>query len=284
MLRNTLTAGIQPAPVAETEVCPGCGSELLGTYCHRCGEKMFHEQDLSFKHFVLHGLHELTHLDSRIFATLRYLFTRPGYLTQEYVAGRRMHYVRPLSLFLIACAVFLLAGSGQTIQSFDVRELTQSDKSGKMNSAWELLATHKHVPKELVIEQVQGAMHKMATSAQLANALAMAAILALFYQRRYFTGHLVFACHFLAFNFFALVLLSPLASAAHRLHVRPRWLFLAETALFVAYLFFAMRRIYPQGVAITTLKAIVTYGMTQLLILLTLTVTLTAAVIYATLS
>jgi hypothetical protein len=266
----------------ESALCPSCGTELLGTYCHRCGEKTFREHDLSLKHFFLHGLHEFTHLDSKIFATLRYLFTRPGFLTQEYVAGRRSHYMKPLSLFLVACTLLLLADL--PIYRYDVGRLTQTDRSRKMDAAWEKLAALEHQPKELIVERVQATMHKMATGAQLANVLAMAVILALFYRRRYFTEHLVFAGHFLAFNFLALVLLSPLVSAIGKLHIKHLPVLLAEAGVFVAYLFFALRRVYPQGVAITMVKAIVTYGITQLLIVVTLIITVLVAVAFAAMS
>ena len=284
-----MTATAQPLPVVETSRCPSCGTELVGTYCHRCGEKMFHEKDLSLKHFFEHGLHELTHLDSKIFVTLRYLFTRPGFLTQEYVAGRRLHYVKPLSLFLVACAVFLLADAVRPIDPYNLQRLTHDDPAGSLNAAWEKIGAVKHQPKEVVAEHIAGMVHKMATSTQLANVLAMAGVLALFYRRRYFTEHLVFACHFLVFNFIALVVLSPVDSAALHLTIKPFllrfvWRLFATNAVPVAYLFFALRRVYAQGVAITALKAIATYSILQFLIFVTMVTTLTVAVVYATLS
>jgi hypothetical protein len=284
-----LAAGAQLVPVVETARCPSCGTELVGTYCHRCGEKMFREKDLSLKHFFEHSLHELTHLDSKIFVTLRYLFTRPGFLTQEYVAGRRLHYVKPFSLFLVACAVFLLADSLRPIDPYNLQRLNRDDRSGSMNAAWEKMAAIKHQPKEVVAEQMAGLVHKMGTSTQLANVLAMAAVLSLFYRRRYFTEHLVFACHFLAFNFIALVVLSPLESAALHVSIKPFllrffWRLFATNVVPVVYLFFALRRVYTQGAAITVLKAIVTYSTLQFLIFVTMAMTLAIAAAYATLS
>jgi hypothetical protein len=99
-----MAANVQPAPAASqlVEACPSCGIELQGKFCHKCGEKEFHRHDLSVKHFLLHALGEFTHLNSKIFATLRYLFTRPGYLTLEYTSGRKAKYMKPLGLFLLA--------------------------------------------------------------------------------------------------------------------------------------------------------------------------------------
>ncbi len=61
--------------------CPECGTHLIGQYCHQCGEKPPGPHDLQLKHFFQHGFHELTHLDSTIFRTLRALIFSPGTLT-----------------------------------------------------------------------------------------------------------------------------------------------------------------------------------------------------------
>src|SRR4029453_9696672 len=41
--------------------------------------------------------------------TLRLLFTRPGQLTAEMLAGRRARYIPPVRLYLVASVVFFLA-------------------------------------------------------------------------------------------------------------------------------------------------------------------------------
>src|SRR6516225_11479891 len=99
-----MAATIQPqsAHHETAEVCPNCQTKLLGEFCHNCGERQFHQDELGIRHFASHALHETTHLDTKVFATMRYLFTRPGYLTVEYVEGRRSRYMKPLSLFLVA--------------------------------------------------------------------------------------------------------------------------------------------------------------------------------------
>jgi len=52
-------------------------------------------------------------IDSRIFHTLIPLYWRPGYLTNEYLAGRRVRYVTPFRLyFFLSIAAFLLMQVG----------------------------------------------------------------------------------------------------------------------------------------------------------------------------
>jgi hypothetical protein len=270
----------QPTLAAETvgpAVCPNCGTELLGDFCHRCGEQRHHAEELTLKHFFLHAMHDLTHLDTKVFATLRYLFTRPGFLTQEFIAGRRSRYMRPFSLFLVACAVFFLADSIKPVSGYDVHQLAAVDKRGEINAAWEKLARAKHVSKEVIEERVQDTLHRASTAAQIFNALAMAVVLAMLFRKRYFVEHLVFSLHYLSFTFFGALLLSPLQPP----RLSSLNSFIAVTLVFVTYLFISMRRVYKQGRVATFFKAIAASIVTQLVIWTTFITVLVVAVIRA---
>jgi hypothetical protein len=276
-----MTTGTQPAAVVEIARCPSCGTELQGKFCHDCGEKHRHEKELALKHFALHGLHELTHLDSKVFATIRYLYSRPGYLTQEYVAGRRSLYMKPLSLFLVVCALYFLVDSYFPRSAYDVYWLTSQDKTGKVDKAWTKLAAAKHLPKEIVIERVQARVHKLSTTMQFANVLVAAVVLALLYHKRYFVEHLVFAFHLLSFTFLTSSLLHPLT---FRLDIYSWASYLTSGAtlmVYLAYLFLALRRVYQQSAGLTILKSLVTLAATWLALVVTQIVALVVGIISA---
>src|SRR5690242_8397814 len=95
--------------VIDQSECLNCGTELHGDFCAACGQKATHANPTF--HDLLHEFtHELLHIDGRLWTSLRLLFTRPGFLTREYVAGRRAPYVPPLRLYLIcSVAYFALA-------------------------------------------------------------------------------------------------------------------------------------------------------------------------------
>jgi hypothetical protein len=95
--------------IAAGTACTNCGAGGAGVYCAQCGEKQPHHHDLTLRHFGHDVLHELVHLDSKLFTTLRDLIMKPGHLTAEYFAGRKKRSIAPLRLFLTLFAIQFLA-------------------------------------------------------------------------------------------------------------------------------------------------------------------------------
>lgn len=91
--------------------CLNCGTMLLGSHCHACGQAAHVHRTLgAFFHDLLHGVF---HFEGKIWRTLPMLAWRPGRLTREYIDGRRASYVSPIALFLFS--VFLMfAAAGLT--------------------------------------------------------------------------------------------------------------------------------------------------------------------------
>ncbi|WP_324699311.1 DUF3667 domain-containing protein [Novosphingobium sp. RL4] len=84
--------------------CLNCGTALIGSHCHACGQAAHVHRSLgAFFHDLLHGVF---HFEGRIWRTLPMLLRRPGRLTREYIDGRRASYVSPIALFLFS--VFLM--------------------------------------------------------------------------------------------------------------------------------------------------------------------------------
>lgn len=88
-------------------ICLNCGAEVPEKYCSRCGQPNTEPKE-SFWHLVGHFFADITHYDSQLFLTLRYLITRPGFLTKEYMAGHRARYLNPVRLYVFISAVFFL--------------------------------------------------------------------------------------------------------------------------------------------------------------------------------
>jgi hypothetical protein len=91
----------------DEKVCENCHITLQGPFCAQCGQN----SESTLKYFwtvILHLLDDILSFDSRAIRTLFPLITRPGFLTTEYIAGKRVHYVPPLRLYLFISIVFFL--------------------------------------------------------------------------------------------------------------------------------------------------------------------------------
>ncbi|HVB84403.1 MAG TPA: DUF3667 domain-containing protein [Rhodanobacteraceae bacterium] len=89
--------------------CGNCGSLLKGPWCHRCGQEA-HDPMQRFRGALRDMFEHVLHFDGRLGRTLLPLYFRPGFLTRDYLAGRRVRYVAPLRLmfFLAVIAFFVL--------------------------------------------------------------------------------------------------------------------------------------------------------------------------------
>src|SRR4051794_27231601 len=90
--------------------CENCGAPLAGRYCSQCGQAAI-DYRRSFRHVILDVLDSFLSWDSKIFATIGLLMVRPWQLTNEFVAGRRIRYLHPLRLYLLASILFFFAVS-----------------------------------------------------------------------------------------------------------------------------------------------------------------------------
>ena len=106
---ETEPAPATPSAPAPRTVCLNCGAELHGDHCHACGQPV--KGMVRPLSSMLHDVADtIFNIDSRIFHTLVPLYFRPGFLTREYFAGRRVRYVTPFRLyfFLSVLAFFTI--------------------------------------------------------------------------------------------------------------------------------------------------------------------------------
>lgn len=105
----TPVAVAAPEPPAAVSVirCLDCGAALEGKFCSACGQRA-QLRSLSLPTLTHDVLHDLAHLDSRVWRTLRALLLRPGYLTNEFLAGRRTRFLPPFRLYLVLSVMFFV--------------------------------------------------------------------------------------------------------------------------------------------------------------------------------
>lgn len=113
--------------------CLNCGTTLVGSFCHRCGQKShIHRSFWGIGHDLLHAV---LHFDGKFWNTLPLLVWRPGDLARRYIHGERASFISPLALFLFA--VFLtyavIASVGSGAGNFDALEA--ADRQQMVNGA-----------------------------------------------------------------------------------------------------------------------------------------------------
>ena len=87
--------------------CLNCRIVVKGRFCHRCGQENIEPKE-SVWDLIAHFFKDITHFDGKFFSTVKYLFKKPGFLSKEYMVGRRASYVNPIRLYIFTSAFFFL--------------------------------------------------------------------------------------------------------------------------------------------------------------------------------
>jgi thiamine biosynthesis protein ThiS len=192
-------------PPAENQwQCPACGKFVSGRFCSACGEKRFSTNDLSIGHFFTHALGEFFHFDSKIFRSFRLLFTKPGFLTAEYLRGCRKPYLHPFQLFFVSNLIYFfvqpyIGWSGlRTTLDIQMHGMSYSNLASR-------LVAQRLAAKGITLTQFSQSFNHVvdvqARSLVVVMVLLYAMLLALLQWRKkqFFGQHLVFSLHFTAF-------------------------------------------------------------------------------------
>jgi hypothetical protein len=91
----------------ENKRCLNCGTILNGMYCSHCGQRDEHLHEPFWK-LAGHFVGDLFHFDSKFSHTLFPLLIKPGFLTNEFMAGKRARYMKPVALYFFISVLFFL--------------------------------------------------------------------------------------------------------------------------------------------------------------------------------
>lgn len=95
------------APERKEKDCLNCGATIYGRYCHKCGQENVVPKE-TFWSMFFHFFYDITHFDSKFFETVKDLIFRPGFLSKEYIKGRRNSYLHPVRMYVFTSAFFFL--------------------------------------------------------------------------------------------------------------------------------------------------------------------------------
>ena len=117
--------------------CLNCGTTLVGSHCHRCGQKAdVHRSFGAIGHDLVHAIF---HFEGKLWNTLPLLAWRPGDLTRRYIHGERARFISPLALFLFAVfltyAVLSMVGAGGGVGEEIARAAAEQTRSNAIRSS-----------------------------------------------------------------------------------------------------------------------------------------------------
>jgi hypothetical protein len=98
---------VSHTPLRKESNCLNCNATVLGRYCQVCGQENTEPKE-TFWHMFTHFFYDITHFDGSFFVTLKDLLFKPGFLSKEYMLGRRKKYLHPVRMYVFTSAVFFL--------------------------------------------------------------------------------------------------------------------------------------------------------------------------------
>ena len=173
--------------------CHNCGAVLHGPFCAACGQRD-QPVDPSVREVLGEVVREISDLDSRILRSVRRLFLSPGFLTMQYLQGRRTSWMSPVRLYLLSSVLFFATTSwtGQSPLQFNITRDGESD--GKTQQAVQELGFSGEREVDRVVNE---ALTTWISRAMFVLVPVFALLVSLVRRRarRNYLQHLIFAVH-----------------------------------------------------------------------------------------
>jgi hypothetical protein len=233
---HAVEAAAPDAHVAPAATCANCGATMHGRFCASCGQES-KPLDPPIRHFAREFAQELLDVDGRLLRSVRRLLFSPGFLTRDHVEGRRVRWLSPLKLYLLAS----VATFG--LQAFAGRGDVRISTTGDADAVNEAVRNMGYANLGELQHAIEGARLEWMPRVMFVLVPLFAGLVALVERRagRRYPAHLVFALHVHAAAFAAR------AVAAAASIPLPAWgdEFTQAASLYTAiYLFLAFRTAY----------------------------------------
>ena len=161
---------MQPPTSHQALHCANCGAPMQGEFCQACGQSI-HSVVRPVHHMIEDTLDMVFHVDGRIVHTLPPLFYRPGFLTTEYLSGRRQRYVAPFRLMFVLCllAFFVCHLAADHFISIDARTSIGTGDFARDATAEAVRAHYAQMRKDIDAARRKGASTPLSTERDHAN-------------------------------------------------------------------------------------------------------------------
>lgn len=231
--------------------CRHCGTALVGSYCHTCGQKAIEDDELTARAIGAEAWQHVTDLDFKTLRSLRALLI-PGKITADFIAGHRRPYLTPLKVYLLCGGLFFLVGD---YTGFRLETMVAADRTGLIGRTVDNAIKASGLSREHFEERFELRFQSVYTASLAISVAAVAWLNALLFrkQRQPAAVHVVFALHYVGFLYlmgiaigFIVVQLSlPSMITLPFLY-----------ALLGPYMYFALRRVYADTRTRTIIKTV----------------------------
>lgn len=85
--------------IREDKTCLNCQHVVEDRFCSHCGQENT-ETRKTFYELFFHFFEDLVHYENSFWKTIRSLIFKPGFLTKEYLSGKRNLYLPPIRLYI----------------------------------------------------------------------------------------------------------------------------------------------------------------------------------------
>ena len=206
-----------------------------------CGQRALSGDELTVRHAVRVVADDLFHLESKTLRSIGLLW-RPGWLTREYIEGRRAPYTSPIKLYLACAAIFFLLAPWA---GFTLGDIVAGDPAGDLASIVNSDMAARQMDRERYYERFDLRFQTAYTLSLAVSMLTGAGMLALLFrrQRRPFGAHVVFELHYISFLYVVTIVMGSLLTL---LPPHPLGGMIAVLVVLGPYLYLALRRVYGE--------------------------------------
>jgi hypothetical protein len=243
--------------------CLNCGGQVTGKFCSNCGQENIETHE-NFFHLVFHVIGDFFHFDSKFFRSFIPLFTRPGFLTEEYWSGRRQHYIHPLRLFFFVTIVMVIIANAY-YKKYEQQIMEEKVVITRSSTSTETEESIKEMErkKSKILNGVRKTFNELSVYLKYISFLLLpvyALGFKLLYRRskRFYVDHLAYTLHLQSF---AYIIASLLLLGAIFISPSIRtWWPLALVGVTVVYILISLRHLYRQSWIKTIIKSILAMG------------------------
>ena len=262
--------------------CLNCGTEIDATdnYCHNCGQNN-RSSRISVKELFNDFLGDYFTFDSKLFRSIYPLLFKPGFLTNEYIEGKRIKYIPPLRMYIFISIIYFFVisfnadvympkpnigtkktggvrtsitlGDKNIPDSMFVESHRRKDpdilldtlgwKKNKINQIFVTQFTNQYMKLKDNPSGFAPQILKVASIMMFFIMPIFALLLKLFYIRKgyFYIDHLIFSFHFHSFLFLILMLLYLSIDFIPGISIT------LITLIILFYLYKSLRNVYKQG-------------------------------------